>query len=114
MHGHPKQRASSMARRDFLKTSGILLSIPIAARKRAIAVERKDIIVIRSGQVIDGTGKEPLRNTSIIIENGRFNEITKGNVKAPSEAIVIDAAGKTVLPGLIDMHAHLLSGGFDT
>ena len=28
--------------------------------------------------------------------------------------VAFDAAGKTVLPGLIDMHAHLLSGGFDT
>lgn len=71
-------------------------------------------ILVKNGRVIDGTANDPLLNTSILIENGQFTKITKGDGLGPSEAVVIDATGKTVLPGLIDMHAHLLSGGFDT
>ncbi len=71
-------------------------------------------ILIRNGRVITGTEKEPLPDTSILIENGRFGIITERDIAAPPGADVIDATGKTILPGLIDMHAHLLSGGFDT
>ena len=70
--------------------------------------------LIRNGQIIDGTGKKPLQNGSILIEEGRFKEIGNGSLKAPPQASIIDATGKSILPGLIDMHAHLLSGGFDT
>lgn len=74
------------------------------------------VLLIRNGQVIDGTGRDPLPNASILIDQGRFKEITPGDIRVPpgSNITVIDATGKTILPGLIDMHAHLLSGGFDT
>jgi imidazolonepropionase-like amidohydrolase len=70
-------------------------------------------VLIRNGRIIDGTGNEP-RTGSILIEDGRFKEISNGAVEAPPDATVVDADGKTVLPGLIDMHAHLLTGGFDS
>ncbi|CAN5771032.1 amidohydrolase family protein [soil metagenome] len=71
-------------------------------------------LLIRNGQIIDGTGKDPLQNGSILIEDGWFKEITTGDVEVPPQATVIDGTGKTILPGLIDMHSHLLSGGFDS
>jgi len=71
-------------------------------------------ILIRNGQIIDGTGGEPLRNGSILVEAGRLKEITQEEIQVPPQTTVIDASGKTILPGLIDMHAHLLSGGFDS
>lgn len=90
------------------------LIAPFVLGSRIIRAIRKDTVLIQNGQVIDGTGREPLVNTSILIERGFFKEIRKGHIKAPADAVVIDAMGKTILPGLIDMHAHLLSGGFDT
>ncbi|HWP42985.1 MAG TPA: amidohydrolase family protein [Blastocatellia bacterium] len=71
-------------------------------------------ILIKNGRIIDGTGKAPVENASILIENGRFKEVAERDIEAPPRADVIDASGKTIIPGLIDMHAHLLSGGFDT
>jgi N-acyl-D-aspartate/D-glutamate deacylase len=41
------------------------------------------MILIRNGQIIDGTGKDPLQNASILIEDGRFREIANGDVEAP-------------------------------
>jgi imidazolonepropionase-like amidohydrolase len=71
-------------------------------------------LLIRNGQIIDGTGNDPLRNGSILIQDGWFKEISIGDVEAPPQATVLDATGKTILPGLVDMHSHLLSGGFDS
>jgi imidazolonepropionase-like amidohydrolase len=70
------------------------------------------MLLIRNGRIFDGTGTTPLKTASILIKDGRISEI--GDGEFPSAAEVIDASGKTVLPGLVDMHSHLLSGGFDS
>jgi imidazolonepropionase-like amidohydrolase len=58
--------------------------------------------------LIDGTGTEPLASSIIIIDGGRIAEVGPADqVKIPATAKVIDIAGKTVLPGLIDAHIHL-------
>ncbi len=71
-------------------------------------------LLIRNAQIFDGLGHSLQDNKSILIEHGRIVAITHADEAGSFEATVIDATGKTVLPGLIDMHAHLLSGGFDT
>jgi len=64
--------------------------------------------VVKGGNLIDGTGKPPIENSVIVIEGSRIAEVGKeGEVQIPSDAQVIDAAGKTVMPGLMDVHVHL-------
>jgi len=70
-----------------------------APRTRAIAVV--------GGTLIDGTGRAPVANALIIIEEGRFREVgSRDQVAVPEGAEIIDAGGSTVLPGLIDGHCH--------
>ncbi|HUE82485.1 MAG TPA: amidohydrolase family protein [Pyrinomonadaceae bacterium] len=71
-------------------------------------------LLIRNAQIFDGLGHSLQLNKSILIQDGRIKSITSADEGVPPEATLIDATGKSVLPGLIDMHAHLLSGGFDT
>lgn len=52
------------------------------------------------------TGYETLTEGQIIIENGKFKEIGE-QLDAPEHAEVMDAKGKTITPGLIDVHTHL-------
>jgi len=56
--------------------------------------------------LIDGTGKFPIKEATILIEGSKIIDVGKG-IDFPSNAEVIDAAGKTVMPGLIDAHTHL-------
>ena len=66
------------------------------------------VLVVKGGTLIDGTGRAPVQNAVIVIENGRFTAVGQnGQVKEPEGAEVIDASGLTVLPGFIDGHAHL-------
>lgn len=71
-------------------------------------------LLIRNARVIDGTGAKPLDNASIAISDGVIQELTVSSLNAGNDWQIIDARGKIVIPGLIDMHAHLISGGFDT
>ena len=62
-------------------------------------------VLIRGGTVLTGTGTL-LTNTDVLIENGLIAAIG-ANLEAPAGATVVDAHGKTVTPGIIDIHSHL-------
>ncbi len=65
------------------------------------------IIAVTGGNIVDVVNGTAIPDATIIIENGIIKNIGKtGAVKIPAGAKVIDAKGKTILPGLWDMHAH--------
>jgi imidazolonepropionase-like amidohydrolase len=63
-------------------------------------------VVVRNATLIDGTGAPP-RVADVLISNGRIAAVGS-NLPAPT-ATVIDATGKTLLPGLFDLHTHMQS-----
>ena len=66
------------------------------------------VLVVQGGRLIDGTGRPPLEDSMIVIEGGRFKAVGRSDeVSIPPDAQVIDAKGKTILPGFIDGHGHL-------
>ena len=68
-------------------------------------IKEARIKAITGGTLIDGTGIGPIAEATIIIEGSTILAVGKG-VQIPSGAKVIDASGKTVMPGLIDSHMH--------
>lgn len=64
------------------------------------------ITAIINGRLLDCVGDEPLENATIVIEDGMIRDIYSGKKRLPSKAVVIDAKGKTIMPGLTDAHAH--------
>ncbi len=67
--------------------------------------------LIRGGMLIDGTGAEPIDNGAILIENGRILEVGAASDIRSTGAEVIEAGGRTIMPGLIDAHIHIGSDG---
>ena len=62
---------------------------------------------IVGGTVIDGLGGDPIEKGVVLIEDGRFAKVgPESAIDIPREAAVLDAAGRTVLPGFIDTHVH--------
>lgn len=61
---------------------------------------------IRCGTLIDGTGVEPVRGATLVLENDTITSIASDG-EVPRDAEVIDASHLTVMPGLIDCHVHL-------
>ena len=60
-------------------------------------------LIIKNGNIIDGTGSEAYSG-DIAIKDGVITEIGEVNGEA---AEIIDASGKTVTPGFVDIHTHL-------
>ncbi len=64
-------------------------------------------VLIRCGALIDGRSDEVLDDVSVLIEDGRFSRIAT-EFKTPPGVEVLDLSEYTCLPGLIEMHAHIL------
>ncbi|MBI4483888.1 MAG: amidohydrolase family protein [Acidobacteria bacterium] len=70
-------------------------------------IAQSELIVIEGGALIDGTGRPPVSDARVVIEGNRIKAVgPRANVQVPAGARVIDARGKTILPGLIDAHGH--------
>jgi Amidohydrolase family len=66
------------------------------------------VLAIKGGKLIDGTGRPPVENSVILIENGRFRAVGNAReIPIPPDAEIVDVSGKTVMPGLMDGHGHL-------
>lgn len=68
--------------------------------------DKKVPIVIQGGRLVDGNGGKPIDHATVVIEGNRIARVAQGKVDSPQEARIIDASGKTVLPGLVDNHVH--------
>ncbi len=66
-----------------------------------------DGLALVGATLVDGTGAPAIADSAVVIRKGRIVAAgPESQVKIPKHAQVIDARGKTILPGLWDMHAH--------
>ncbi len=88
----------------------------ILAQAVSPSVARTDaqggLVAMVGGTLIDGFGGPPIRNSVILIEGERITRVgTVGTLPVPAGAKVISTEGMSVLPGLWDMHVHLMLNG---
>jgi imidazolonepropionase-like amidohydrolase len=78
----------------------LALALALAAVSPAAAQER---VAVKGGRVIPVAGP-PIDGGVVLIRNGKVEAVGKG-LSIPSDAVVIDAAGKTVIPGFVEAHS---------
>ena len=64
--------------------------------------------IIHAGRLIDGRSDELQTEMSIVVEDGRITKVVPGFLKAAEGDKLIDLSAHTVMPGLMDMHTHLM------
>ncbi|REJ81135.1 MAG: Xaa-Pro dipeptidase [Acidobacteria bacterium] len=107
-HLRPTRRPGHPAGRPLLPALLILLStVPLAA-----TVARGEGLALVGGRLIDGFGGEPLENSVVLIEGERIAAVGQvGQLAVPEGWEVVSTEGMSVLPGLWEMHAHLMLVG---
>lgn len=86
-----------------------LLFLIVFISNLVFAQDEKTAILITNVKVWDGTSKKVI-SADVLIEDNKFKQIKSG-IKAPKGATIIDGKGGTLIPGLIDMHQHLMLHG---
>jgi imidazolonepropionase-like amidohydrolase len=75
-------------------------------------LQAQNLKALVGGTLIDGYGGKPLPNSVILIEGEKIKSIGQvGQLEIPADAEVISTEGMSVLPGLWDMHVHLMING---
>ena len=94
--------------------TSLVALLPLAAA-RAQASDQADSVrqvAIRAARLIDGRGGAPQQSPVVIIKGDRIVAVGS-NLPIPAGAQIIDLAGATLLPGLIDCHTHITSQSQD-
>ena len=73
------------------------------------------VTVFDGARILDGNGGAPIENGRMVIADGRITAIgPQSSVAAPEGATRVDVAGKTIMPAMINVHAHMGYEGYTT
>jgi N-acyl-D-amino-acid deacylase len=106
------QKGTSVSRANFGKLLAIILdAAPATAASNGnpttATTDPQYDLIIRNGTVIDGTG-QPGRLADVAVSNGTIAAV--GSLQNQTARRIVDATGKIVCPGFIDLHSHADSG----
>ena len=82
----------------------VLIVCVIAANSSA------QTIAIRAGRLIDGYSDRSFENVTVLVEKNKIVSLGK-DLAVPANATIVDLGNRTILPGFIDVHTHIISTG---
>src|SRR5579863_6082678 len=85
----------------------IVIAFLVAQLQVQAAPPPPSTLLIRADHVLDPTGEKWLDHRTVLIIDGKINRISDEKLLPPGGQ-VIDGAGLWLIPGLIDLHSHLL------
>jgi imidazolonepropionase-like amidohydrolase len=92
--------------------AGLAMTAASAQQRAAGGVSPDRPVALVGGTLIDGTGKAPVRDSVVLIRAGRIEAVgTTDSLPVPDGYAAVSTEGMTVLPGLWDLHVHLMYAG---
>lgn len=86
----------------------LLLTAAVVSLLAACKPSGEGVVALEGATLIDGTGRAPVADAIILVRDGHIQAVARVNeIPVPSGARVVNLIGKTVIPGLIDSHAHV-------
>lgn len=92
--------------RSSLRLIARFAFLTFVAASGALATE-SDVIVIRNVNVFDGVNEELHKDQDVLIVDGIIQQLDDTAIDSPEGAQIIDGDGRTLMPGMIDVHTHL-------
>ena len=103
-----KQPRQTRSTPGIVACASLVFVVLLVASTGYAQIPAPGTIAFTGARVIDGTGSAPLEQATIVVTNGKITAIgPSATVMPPAGATVVNLAGKTVMPGLINAHAHI-------
>ncbi len=100
------------SRRAIVCTAVLAVTVAVAPERAAGRASQDRPLALVGGSLIDGTGSAPVRDSVVLIRNGRIEAVgTADSLPVPNGYEAVSTEGMTVLPGLWDLHVHLMYAG---
>lgn len=102
-------RSTGMSFRDRSRgTAAALASHLILAAAFAAPAAAQDRLALVGGMLLDGYDVPPLHHAAVLIEGDRIVAVGRAaELEIPADARVVDTSGRVMIPGMMDLHAHL-------
>lgn len=91
-------------------SAGLLIFCAVLLWVPGTCAQQSGPIVIEHVTLIDGTGRPPLRDATVVVNGERIARVAQGPIALPGNAQHIEGRGKYLIPGLMDVHIHLRGG----
>ena len=85
---------------------GLILALGICTVSVAQDAAPESSVLITNANIFDGANDKLATGMSVLVEGNKITKISR-SITAPADATVIDAAGRTLMPGLADTHVHM-------
>ncbi len=113
---HAAKRSGVFARRSLFGFMACMLSLLAAEAPQAAPLAPPPYSILHAGRLLAEPGTAPVGQATIVVEKGTIKEVRSGYADAaalglPPDTPTIDLTGMFVMPGFIDLHVHLSSGG---
>lgn len=90
----------------------LAVAMAVTPERAAGRAAQNPALALVGGSLIDGTGNPPVRNSVVLIRNDRIEAVgTVESLPVPNGYETVSTEGMTVLPGLWDLHVHLMYAG---
>ena len=93
----------------FSFVMALVIAVPALAADKA--KEAPPQVLFKNVNIFDGKSDKLKKGMNLLVEKNLIKAISSKNIKTNSNATVIEGNGKTLMPGMIDGHAHLMMGG---
>ena len=95
--------------KPYARVAALALVLGLSVSAQAQAPKH---IALVGGMLLDGSETPPLHHAAVLIEGNKIVQVGPASeIKIPGDAVVIDTSGQTMMPGLIELHAHLVIVG---
>lgn len=94
-------------KRLILLLISLSLMSALVSESRPLRAQARNVLVITHANLIDGVSAAPITDATVIVRDGRIDSVVTGKAELPTGATVLDLKGRWLLPGFVDVHAHL-------
>lgn len=95
--------------RNWLPLIAALLVLSAGSTRAQESTAKPKRLALVGGMLLDGYDVPPIHHAAIIVEGNRIVQVGRAaDIEIPPDATVIDTSGRTMMPGMMDLHAHLM------